>query len=231
MKSQPSHRELLIIRLICYSFIVWSVSYVYMNSWTGLNVNKLEAARIARMETKTALKKSLSVLIEAGFSDEEVLNKQIELLTYFLGESEIEESKELLNNLEKSLSSSTSLSFAQRTKAYSMAALAYQFFNDFEKAIETNQKCISELKKALSANQIDKKEYEKLAGVIENNTAVSQYLQAGCDENVNVRRKQFVKCIKGFDQASKMLKNEKSLSAIAESNSASASSELVFDKY
>ncbi len=231
MKSQPSHRELLIIRLICYSFIVWAVSYVYMNSWTGLNINKLEAARIARMETKTALKKSLSVLVEAGFSDEEILDKQIELLSYFLGEAEIEESKEILSSLEKTLSSSTSIDCAQRTKAYSMAALAYQYFNDFQKAIDTGEKCTFELKKALSDNQINEDEYKKLAGIMKNNMALSEYLRAGCEENFNLRRKQLVKCIKGFEEANKMLKNEKSLAAISQSNSKSASSELVFDKF
>ncbi|MDX2105322.1 MAG: hypothetical protein SFY67_02875 [Candidatus Melainabacteria bacterium] len=233
MKSHKSTRELLIIRLICYSFIAWMVTYVYLNSWTGLNVNKIEQERINRIEKKAALKKSLDVLIEAGFSDDEVLDKQMELFTYFLGEKEIDESKIVLDNMERTLSTSTSLSRSERVKAQCLLIMGKQYLNDFDKAAVIAIQSKNELNLALKNNEIEPLVYERLSGILENNLAVSQYLQSGCEENIEARRKKLTQCILNFAQAQKTLgqnSQNKAYQQISSDNLATARREILFDR-
>lgn len=233
MKSHKSTRELLIIRLICYSFIAWMVTYVYLNSWTGLNVNKIEQERINRIEKKAALKKSLDVLIEAGFSDDEVLDKQMELFTYFLGEKEIDESKIVLDNMERTLSTSTSLSRSERVKAQCLLIMGKQYLNDFDRAAVIAIQSKNELNLALKNNEIEPLVYERLSGILENNLAVSQYLQSGCEENIEARRKKLTQCILNFAQAQKTLgqnSQNKAYQQISSDNLATARREILFDR-
>ncbi|MCW5823291.1 MAG: hypothetical protein KIT34_10840 [Cyanobacteria bacterium TGS_CYA1] len=233
MKSHKSTRELLIIRLICYSFIAWMVTYVYLNSWTGLNVNKIEQERINRIEKKAALKKSLDVLIEAGFSDDEVLDKQMELFTYFLGEKEIDESKIVLDNMERTLSTSTSLSRSERVKAQCLLIMGKQYLNDFDRAAVIAIQSKNELNLALKNNEIEPLVYERLSGILENNLAVSQYLQSGCVENIEARRKKLTQCILNFAQAQKTLgqnSQNKAYQQISSDNLATARREILFDR-
>ncbi len=231
MKSHKSTRELLIIRLICYSFIAWACTYVYLNSWTGLNVNKLEQERIDRIQKKAALKKSLDVLIEAGFSDNEVLGKQIELLTYFLGEKEIDESKKVLDSMDKTLATSSLLSCGDRVRAQCLLMMGKQYMNDFDRAAQIAAQSEEELKKALTKNEIDQVEYEKLAGIIQNNLAVTQFLQSGTQENIEQRRQMLTKSIASFAQAEKILKSNTSNSSqlkISSDNLTAARREALF---
>lgn len=233
MKSHKSTRELLIIRLICYSFIAWMVTYVYLNSWTGLNVNKIEQERIDRIEKKAALKKSLDVLIEAGFSDKEVLDKQMELFTYFLGEKEIDESKKVLDNMERTLDTSTSLSRSERVKAQCLLIMGKQYLNDFDRAAQMAIQSKNELKLALKNKEIEPSMYERLSGILENNLAVSQYLQSGCVENIEARRKKLTQSITNFAQAKKTLgqnMKNKAYEQISSDNLAAARREVIFDR-
>jgi len=232
MKSHKSTRELLIIRLICYSSIAWAVTYVYLNSWTGLNVNKLEQDRIDRIQKKAALKKSLDVLIEAGFSDHEVLNKQVELFTYFLGEKEVDESTKVLDSMERTLNTSTSLSVSERIKAQCLLMMGNQYLNDFDKAAQIALQSKKELKVALDKKEIDQTEYEKLTGIIQNNLAVTQFLQSGCQDNIEDRRQMLTKSILSFTQAQKILNanaTNKSHQSVSSENLAAARREILFD--
>ncbi len=232
MKSHKSRRELLIIRLICYSFIAWVVSYVYLNSWTGINVNKLEQDRIDRIQKKAALKKSLDVLIEAGFSDNEVLGKQIELLTYFLGEKDLDESKKVLDSMDRTLATSTALSCGDRVRAQCLLMMGKQYMNDFQRAAQIADLSKKELSQALAKKEIDQALYEKLTGIIQNNLAVTQFLQSGTEEDIEHRKKLLTKSITSFAQAEKMLKSNASNSAqrkITSGNLAAARREVLFD--
>lgn len=232
MKSHKSTRELLIIRLICYSFIAWAVTYVYLNSWTGLNVNKLEQERINRIQKKEALKKSLDVLIEAGFSDQEVFNKQIELFTYFLGEKDIDESKKVLDSIEQTLNKSTSLSRSERVKAQCLLMMGKQYLNDFDRAAQIALQSKAELKIAFDKKEIEQAEYDRLQGIIQNNFACTEFLKSGSEENIETRRKSLSKSITDFAQAKKLLdrnSEDKNLQKISEDNLATASREALFD--
>lgn len=232
MKSHKSTRELLIIRLICYSFIAWAVTYVYLNSWTGLNVNKLEQERINRIQKKEALKKSLDVLVEAGFSDQQVFNKQIELFTYFLGEKDIDESKKILDAMEQTLNSSTSLSHSERVKAQCLLMMGKQYLNDFDRAAQIALQSKAELKIAFDKKEIKQAEYDRLQGIIQNNLACTEFLKSGSEENIETRRKSLSRSITDFAQAKRLLdrnSEDKNLQKISEDNLATASREALFD--
>lgn len=232
MKSHKSTRELLIIRLICYSFIAWAVTYVYLNSWTGLNVNKLEQERINRIQKKEALKKSLDVLVEAGFSDQQVFNKQIELFTYFLGEKDIDESKKILDAMEQTLNSSTSLSRSERVKAQCLLMMGKQYLNDFDRAAQIALQSKAELKIAFDKKEIKQAEYDRLQGIIQNNLACTEFLKSGSEENIETRRKSLSRSITDFAQAKRLLdrnSEDKNLQKISEDNLATASREALFD--
>lgn len=233
MKSHKSRRELLIIRLICYSFIAWVVTYVYLNSWTGINVNKLEQDRIDRIQKKAALKKSLDVLIEAGFSDNEVLGKQIELLTYFLGEKEIDESKKVLDSMDRTLATSTTLSCGDKVRAKCLLMMGKQYMSDFQRAAQIALSSKEELSQALAKKEIDQALYEKLKGIIQNNLAVTQFLQSSTEEELDERKKLLTKSITSFAQAEKMFKanaNNTAQQKITSENLAAARREILFDQ-
>lgn len=232
MKSHKRTRELLIIRLICYSFIAWAVTYVYLNSWTGLNVNKLEQERISRIQKKEELKKSLDVLIEAGFSDQEVFNKEVELLTYFLGEKDIDESKKVLESMERTLRTSTSLLLCERVKAQSLLIMGKQYLSDFDRAEQIAKESKNELRIAFEKKEIEPDEYERLTGIIQNNLAVSEFLKSRCEENAVGKKQLLNNSISNFAKAQRLLErsqNNNTLQKISKENLTTASREALFE--